>query len=281
MNVKREFDSEAKRLLKDGEELASSIESFLGLFQSLNTFDKMSDEQRQTLQQIAEQTILWFNEIKLRILPRTVYGEQSLFDTMQNLLQAIQLRERYPNGQLIGLQPTDAIKNAKRVIQETMTIIRSAPIAVSSISALQPQQRSSFVPNTAFILMWMDKTHPELDDVANAIKEICQNFDIRAFRADDIEHQERITDLILDQIRNSEFLIADLSGERPNVYYEIGFAHALGKRPILYRKEGTKLHFDLSVHNAPEYKNITELKELLTKRFEALLGRAPRSAQVK
>lgn len=31
--------------------------------------------------------------------------------------------------------------------------------------------------------------------------------------------------------------------------------------------------FDLSVHNVPEYKNITELKELLTKRFEAILGR--------
>jgi hypothetical protein len=84
-----------------------------------------------------------------------------------------------------------------------------------------------------------------------------------------------ITDVVLGHIRESEFLIADLSGERPNVYYEIGYAHAIGKRPILFRRQGTPLHFDLSVHNVPEYSNITELKTLLRKRLEAMTGKQP------
>lgn len=128
--------------------------------------------------------------------------------------------------------------------------------------------------DTAFVLMAMDPNIHELVDVYNTIKDVCATFGIKAYRADEIEHQDRITDLILREIESCEFLIADLSYERPNVYYEIGYAHALDKRPILYRKSGTKLHFDLSVHNVPEYKNVTELKELLNKRFEAILGRS-------
>jgi nucleoside 2-deoxyribosyltransferase len=74
-----------------------------------------------------------------------------------------------------------------------------------------------------------------------------------------------IVDRIMDGIRRADFVIADLSLERPNVYLEVGFAWGLQRPVILIAREGQRLHFDLSHHKCLFYKTIGKLAEALEK----------------
>ena len=103
---------------------------------------------------------------------------------------------------------------------------------------------------------------------------------LKRVRADEIEHSEVITDKIMEKIRSSEFLLADLSGERPSVYYEIGYAHALKRRVIMYRSKGTNLHFDLAAYNCPEYSNLTDLKSKLIARLSFMTNKNPKNSSL-
>ncbi len=82
--------------------------------------------------------------------------------------------------------------------------------AVAALSAAPAYRK-----NTAFIIMWIDRA---FDDVVDAVRDVFQSFGIAALRADELEHEGAITSRVLEEITHSEFLFADLTGRRPNVY---------------------------------------------------------------
>jgi hypothetical protein len=115
--------------------------------------------------------------------------------------------------------------------------------------------------NYAFIAMQMDETRGDLIDVLDAIKEAGNRCGIQAERIDDDNRNEPITDRMLESIRVAEHVIVDLSDERPNVFFEAGFAHGLGKIPIYIARAGTNLHFDLKDYPVIFYKSFRQLKD--------------------
>lgn len=148
----------------------------------------------------------------------------------------------------------------------------------SGLLSMNPNISQSYRPNTAFIMMRIDPTIPESEDIYDVYKDCFDQFGIKAIRADDIEHEDVITDKIIEEIKASEFLLGDLTYERPSVYYEIGYAHSLGRRVIMYKRKGTHIHFDLAAYNCPEYSNMRELRTLLLKRLENTTNRKPQNS---
>ena len=99
----------------------------------------------------------------------------------------------------------------------------------------------------------------------------------KPLRIDRTEHVNRIDDEIIMQIRQSKFLVADLTGQRNGVYFEAGFMLGLG-RPVIWVCEKAELdhiHFDARQYNMIDYINAEDLNKRLYVRIGANLGPGP------
>ncbi|MDH4462063.1 MAG: hypothetical protein QE277_11605 [Flectobacillus sp.] len=102
-----------------------------------------------------------------------------------------------------------------------------------------------------------------MDDVFQAIEEEAFKFQLNTIRVDKIPGSSLVLKRITKAIENAEFLIFDLTNERPNVYYEPGYAHDIGNEGdeiLLIAKEGTTIHFDLEPLKITYYDSIEDLK---------------------
>lgn len=177
------------------------------------------------------------------------------------------------------LPPMESRKSFFSCIDQVEGIVELLTVTPSHIPDGLPRKNpnlsQAYRPNTAFIMMRINPNNPYWDDVYDTYKQCFKKFGINAFRADEIEHEDVITTRVMEEIKTSEFLVGDLTEERPSVYYEIGYAHSLGRRVMMYRKKGTSIHFDLASYNCPEYENMRELKSHLMKRLEQATNRKP------
>lgn len=66
-------------------------------------------------------------------------------------------------------------------------------------------------------------------------------------------------------LETAYFVIADLTEERPNCYYELGFAHAIrGNRDsVLVARDSVKIHFDIAGQQVHKYRTPQELCQRL------------------
>ncbi len=86
----------------------------------------------------------------------------------------------------------------------------------------------------------------DFDSVWRAIREVVTKQNLSSYRTDQKHLAESIPDAVWNGIKQSRFVVADVTGSNPNVLNEVGFAQALGKPLILFSQGSpTEIAFNL------------------------------------
>jgi hypothetical protein len=104
---------------------------------------------------------------------------------------------------------------------------------------------------TCFVIMPFSE--PFDSNYENVIKPTIIQSGLTPIRGDEIFSANAIMEDIWKNIATCRLLVAELTGQNPNVYYELGIAHTLDKPVILLIQKGEKLPFDISAIRAITY----------------------------
>ncbi len=142
----------------------------------------------------------------------------------------------------------------------------SGKVAVKGVK-LAEQERVCFI-----VMQFTEEYNALYTDV---IKPTCEEFGYKVVRGDDFYHSGLIIEDITKSIRECSLVIADVTPNNPNVFYEVGFAHGIGKTTILLSdRKRDKLPFDISGFRTLFYDNSiggkSAVEERLRKHLEAL-----------
>ncbi len=125
-----------------------------------------------------------------------------------------------------------------------------------------------------FVIMSFSGDPALQDFYDNAIKPIVETLGYRCERVDEQDFNGGIRDQIVHDIKAARFIVADVTQARPNCYYELGMAHALGKDVIHITHSIDDVHFDIRDFNFIVYRRQRELADKLHKRIIATVGAA-------
>lgn len=134
--------------------------------------------------------------------------------------------------------------------------------------------------NQIFVaMMFSEETVSTYEEV---YKPVIQSLNFTAMRIDEKQFNGSIIGEITAEITDSIALIADLTGNRGGVYYEAGIARGLQlcnhpiKLILTCRREffdNERVHFDVSGDNIVLYEDNADLKNKLSMRLQAVLGK--------
>jgi hypothetical protein len=139
----------------------------------------------------------------------------------------------------------------------TFTQLTNQQMAVNPIFGKTDKK---IIPKFCFVLMpfsegWSDRIWRHLSEIVSSAGFNCK-------RADNLFGHNILNDIWL-AINRAEVIIADITSRNPNVFYEIGIAHTIGKKVILLSQKKEDIPFDFLHYRHILYEDNTDGIKLL------------------
>lgn len=161
-----------------------------------------------------------------------------------------------------SIKDADLFRTLLRHLQPRRS--RPTVFQIADPEAIEPTLVSAMMP-----------FHPSFTPVYAMLQQTAEAVGLRCRRADDIWENPAVIQDVVSLIDRSRVVICDCSTRNPNVFYEIGIAHALGREVILITQSAEDIPFDLRHLRYVQYLNngegLAQLATRLQPRLETLI----------
>ena len=157
------------------------------------------------------------------------------------------------------------IKYAYGSDEEEAFILSLSPNGYRRVDELQ--KYSSHGRNVLVAMQFGDETKGLREAIRKGISEAEYN----PIFIDEVQHNDFITPELLKYIRDSKFVVVDLTHQNNGAYFEEGYAMGLGKPVIQLCQQGKTLHFDIAQKNTIMWATEEDIPEKLANRIKATI----------
>lgn len=207
-------------------------------------------------------------------------GCSDIIDNHPRLLRSLSWGDEDYDGNVLTVLRSIQSRSPKVLNILSDYLDRSFPGEALYISAKPAERRITFAPNVFSVpesspdedlVALMMPFRAELDPVFAAVKAASSANGMHCLRGDDIWEESTIIQDVFNLIFRAKVVVVDFTGKNPNVMYETGVAHTLGKHVIPISQSLDDVPFDMTHHRVLKYlpnsEGFAKLQAALTKKL--------------
>lgn len=182
------------------------------------------------------------------------YDERSRRAELEELRSSTELQLMELNRRL--MESESRWRDANHLV---LSSIQAAPDAANRRDFLGKMGIESVRPEPRLVFVLTPFVSTE-DDTWQVIKTTCEELGLQAIRGDESFVETDLLRHILTQMSKARLVIANINGRNPNVFYELGIAHALDKPTLVVSNADGQIPFDLANRRLVVYRHKADLQ---------------------